>query len=400
MSLIIFWSSIALIAYSFILFPILVYLYGNLKPRPFQSADHTPNVSMVIAAHNEARNIRQRIENILEQDYPHDCLEVIIASDGSTDQTNTIVREYSDRGIRLLVLPRIGKIPALNAAVAAATGDILVFSDANSMYARDAVRVLVRPFADPQVGGVAGNQQYLPKNGAAGATRDGELSYWNFDRLLKRFQSRAGNVISAPGSIYAVRRSLFRPIPGGVTDDFVASTRVISLGYRLVFAPDALAYEPAAGSSGVEFGRKVRIITQGFRSVLAMRQLLNPFRYGFYAIQVFSHKVLRRLVVFPLLALFLVNPLLWSQGVIFKAAMLAQVAFYGLALLAIPLQNTRLGRIKLLTIPYFFCVVYAASFVATIYLLRGIRIDRWEPQRQEAGEGWASMSTPPGQGSA
>src|SRR5439155_1880657 len=138
------------------------------------------------------------------------------------------------------------------------------------------------------------------------------------------------------------------------TDDFVASTAVIAQGYRLVLARDAVAYEAAADSSGVEFGRKVRVITQGLRSVQVMRELLNPFRYGFYALQLFSHKVLRRLMVFPLLLLFAASPLLWARGPLYQAAMVAQVAFYGCALAGLLLSGTRLGRLKVFTLPFFF----------------------------------------------
>lgn len=382
MSLALFWGAVALIGYTYVLFPALVALRGRLLRRPYKTAEITPSISMIIAAYNEARGIASRIDNILSLDYPREQLEVVIASDGSSDGTEAIVRRYADRGVRLLSLPRQGKITALNAAVAAATGEILVFSDANSIYAPEALRALARPFADPEVGGVAGDQQYLPQR-SAGITSDGEQGYWSFDRKLKQSQSRAGNVISATGAIYAIRRALFRPIPPGVTDDFVASTSVIAQGYRLVLAPDAIAYESAADSSGVEFGRKVRVITQGLRSVQVMRELFNPFRYGFYALQLFSHKVLRRLMVFPLLLVALVSPLLWGRGAFYQAATVAQAAFYGCALLGLLLGGTRLGRLKILTIPFFFCMVNAAALLATLNVLRGRRIERWETQRQD-----------------
>jgi len=149
-----------------------------------------------------------------------------------------------------------------------------------------------------------------------------------------------------------------------------------------VFAPDAIAYEPAAQSSGVEFGRKTRVITRGLRGVLVRRELLNPFRYGFYALQLFSHKLLRRLVVFPLLGLLLVSPLLWSRGRLYKLATLGQAAFYGFGLAGWLLGGTKIGRKKIFSIPFFFCMVNAASFVAALNVLRGKRIDFWEPQRE------------------
>lgn len=384
MAQLLFWISVGLIVYTYALFPVLVFLRGLWWRRPYESAAITPRVSLIIAAYNEAKTIEKKLENCLKLDYPHEQLEILIASDGSNDGTDDIVRPYADRGIRLLSLPRQGKAGALNSAVALSTGEILVFSDANSMYASDAMQALTRPFADPEVGGVAGNQVYLKENQNTGADA-GEHSYWNFDRKLKQSQSTAGNAISATGAIYAIRRSLFRPVAVGVTDDFAISTDVIVQGKRLVFAPDAIAYEPVAATSGLEFGRKVRVITRGLRGVLLRRELLNPFRHGFYALQLFSHKVLRRLVVFPLLVLFLANLLLWNAGVFYQLTLLAQVVFYGCGLLGFWFNGTVIGRTKLFALPFFFCMVNTASLLAAINILRGHRIDRWEPKRPGMG---------------
>ncbi|OHB78893.1 MAG: hypothetical protein A2V98_01570, partial [Planctomycetes bacterium RBG_16_64_12] len=281
---------------------------------------------------------------------------------------------------RLLALPRQGKAPALNAAVAASQGEILVFSDANSMFSPDALRRLVRPLADPRVGGVAGDQRYSKESGK-GTVGRGEQSYWNFDRRLKYYESRAGNVISATGAIYAIRRSLFQQVPEGVTDDFVTSTRVIAQGYRLVFAPDAAAYEPAADSGHVEFGRKVRIMTRGLRGLFVMRALLNPLRHGFYALELFSHKVLRRMMTVPLVLLLLSSVWLWSEGAVYRAALLIEIAFYALALVGAVLRNTRFGRMNAVSLPFYFVLVNVASLVAVWKVLSGRRIVVWEPCR-------------------
>ena len=384
MALILFWTCLGLIVYTYLIFPLLVVLRGILWKKPYKREDVSPLplVSVIIAAYNEEREIGEKLNNMLSLDYPKDRLEIVIASDGSTDGTNEIVQRYEDRGIKLLALSRLGKAGALNAAVAASRGELLVFSDANSMYKSDALRALVRPFADAKVGGVAGNQVYLKKKGTSVAGA-GERSYWDFDRIMKQFESSAGNTISATGAIYAIRRSLFEAVQEGVTDDFFTSTSVIARGYRLVFAPDAIAYESVAGTSKSEFGRKVRVITRGLRAVfIARRQLLNPFRYGFYAIQLFSHKALRRLVVFLLLLLLLVNPFLWNEGWFYQLTMLGQLAFYGLGLLGFLLDGTRLGRLKVFTIPFYFCLVNIAVLIAALNIMRGQQIKRWEPQRK------------------
>ena len=272
--LLLFWGSVGLIVYAYLIFPLITLLRAKLRPQPYHTAEITPKVSMIIAAYNEAEGIAAKLDNVLLLDYPTECLEVIVASDGSNDGTNEIVTGYAEHGVKLLALTRQGKAPALNTAVAASRGEILVFSDANSMYVPDAIRALTRPFADADVGGVAGNQTYLKdqQNGDAA----GEKSYSDFDSKLKESQSKAGNAISATGAIYAIRRSLFQTVPDGVTDDFVTSTRVIIQGYRLVYAPDAIAYEPVAKSSGKEFGRKVRIITRGLRSVWTQPRTTQP----------------------------------------------------------------------------------------------------------------------------
>lgn len=376
-----FWATFTAIVFTYVVFPAIIFVRGRLVRKPVRSAEITPTITMVIAAHNEAANIGAKLDNVLAMDYPREQLEVIVASDGSNDGTNEIVRGYAEHNVRLLALPRQGKAPALDAGVAAAQGDILVFSDANSMYHPQSLRALARPFADPEVGGVAGNQVYIAEPGE-GLTGDGEQSYWSFDRKLKQSQSASGNAISATGAIYAIRRSLFRGVPVGVTDDFAVSTDVIAQGYRLVFAPDAIAYEPVASTGGIEFGRKVRVITRGLRGVLIVRrELLNPLRFGFYAFQLLSHKVLRRLVAFPLLLLLLLSPLLWNAGLVYQLATVLQLAFYGCALLGMLLRNQRIGRAKILTIPFFFCMVNVASMIAAINLIRGHRIDFWEPQR-------------------
>ena len=377
---IVLWSSVGLIAFTYVLFPVLLLLRGRLFPRPWNTADVTPRVSMIIAAHNEVHSIGTKLDNILAMDYPRDRLEVVVASDGSDDGTPEVVARHAGSGVKLLDLPRRGKAVALNAAVSGSTGEILVFSDANSQFAPDALRAIVRPFADPGVGGVAGNQVYA-RDGAHEASGEGERRYWDLDRQLKIAEGAAGNTVSATGAIYAIRRSLFMDVPDGVTDDFVSSTRVVAQHKRLVFEPGAMAFEPVATSSDLEFGRKVRIVTRGLRGVFVMRELLNPFRYGFYSAQLFWHKVLRRTMVFPLLVVLLLDPFLLGRGAVYRWLLAGQAALYGAALVYVVVRKTRFGRLKLLSIPFFFCLVNAAVLVATWNIVRGYRIDVWEPKR-------------------
>jgi cellulose synthase/poly-beta-1,6-N-acetylglucosamine synthase-like glycosyltransferase len=380
---VLFWGALALVAYTYVGFPLLLAVRARLRPRPWREADVTPSVSLVVCAHNEAAAIGAKLENTLALDWPRERLQVLVASDGSTDATESVVRGFERRGVRLLSLPRRGKIPTLNAAVAEATGELLVFSDANSMWAPDALRALTRPFADPAVGGVAGDQRYLGQRERDGS--DGERAYWSLDRELKRWESAAGSVTSATGAIHAIRRELFRPVAPGVTDDFFVSTNVIRAGRRLVFAPAAMAFEPATTTSGAEFQRKVRVATRGLRGVWVMRALLDPFRHGFYALQLFSHKVARRLVGVPLLAAGLATPFLWDEGWIYRAALLAQLAVYGAAAAAWRVRG--LARAKPFAIPLYFCLVNLAALRAAWNVVTGRRIDVWEPERAAAAAG-------------
>lgn len=378
MSKLLFWKSLGLIIYTYIGFPLLTLVQGFLRRKPIKKADITPSVSLIIAAYNEQDSIAERIENALAMDYPSDKLEIIVASDGSTDRTNAIGSSYSDPRLRFLALPRQGKIGVLNTAVPTSTGEILVFSDATSMFAPDALRLLVRSFADSTIGGVGGCQYYGTGESAASA---GERSYWSFDRFLRDLQSHSGSMTSAGGAMYAIRRSLYTAVPVGASDDFLISARVVAQGYRLVFEPAAVVYETIATDDTAEFQRKVRVITQGLRSVWLLRELLNPFHHGWYALQLFTHKVLRRSVVWPLIVLFGATVNLYRSGERFyRLALYGQGLVYLSALLAFLLRSTALVNHKawkILALPYYFCLVNLASLRAWLRVLKKQHITMW-----------------------
>ena len=376
------WICLAAIALPFLAYPFLLWLRATMAPDPVVGGDETPQVDLVIAAHDEEASIGARIENALALDYPADRLAIWIGSDGSSDATVAIARGYEDRGVRVLDLPRGGKAAALRALVDASAeadggGEILAFSDANSDWPADALRKLVAPFADDRVGGVAGDQRYVED---AGDEAVGERSYWSFDRALKRWQTQAGNAISSTGAIHAVRRRCFEAPPADATDDFMISTGVIAAGERLVFAEDAIAWEPTAEPVGGEFRRKTRIITRGLRGVLYRRALLDPRRTGLYALELAVHKLLRRLTWIPLGGLVLLAPFAVGEGAVVAAlpavgAALAVAA--GAAGLAIP----ALRRVKPVSVAAYVVMVQSACAWATIATLSGRRVARWEPQR-------------------
>ena len=376
-----FWVLFALVVYAYLGFPLLLLLRSLFK-RPIQQSEYTPSVSFVVIAHNEEAAIGGKLENILALDYPSEMLQILVGSDGSDDETNEIARQYAADGVKLFALPRKGKIPTLNATVGQATGEVLVFSDANSMFDTDAIRMLMRCFADSRVGAVAGNQCYTSVG--ENAASFGERLYWNFDRFLKTAQSCSGNATSSTGAIHAIRRELFRPVPSAVCDDFVISTRAIEQGYRLVFAPDAIAREPVAATDTAEFQRKSRVITRGLRGLWAVRGLFNPLRFGFYSVQIASHKLLRWSVVWLLPVLFALSAILATSSAFYAVIFALQVGFYLIALLAFLLRSTEIASLpafRLLKIPYYFCLVNAAAGSGWIQLLSGSKVDRWNSNR-------------------
>jgi glycosyltransferase involved in cell wall biosynthesis len=374
-----FWASAGWVAYTYAGFPILVALRGLLRCRPLASGESLPSVTVVVAAYNESATIVEKLANTLAMEYPRQSLEVIVASDGSDDGTNELVAQFG-RGVRLLALPRLGKNGALTRAASDANGEILVFTDADTKLTEQTLVHIAAPFADPDVGGVAGERRHGHES------KPGRSAADQGKRLLRRLMSRAGNVTSAEGQIYAVRRELFQSLPANVLDDFWISTRVVAAHRRLVYEPEAASY-PLAGATVVRspFERKVRMIGPFFRALWLGRDLLNPAEYGFYSLQIISHKLLRRLLFVPLVVLAITAPGVRSRGRVYRAAALAQATLHGAALAGLVLRGTRLSRLPPLRAALRFDESNVAAAVALVQQLRGVRPrdDMWEPQRVE-----------------
>jgi glycosyltransferase involved in cell wall biosynthesis len=372
----VFWGSVGVLAYAYAGFPLLVAARALVRNRPIAAGDELPTVTVVVPAHNEVGIIEEKLENTLSVGYPPERLEVIVASDGSDDGTNEVVRAHP-AGVRLLPLPRVGKNAAINEAAAAARGDILVFTDADAKMTEHALHYLVAPFADREVGGVAGERRHRDVSHPKSLTATSK-------RALRELLSRSGSVTSAEGQIYAVRRELFQPAPRNVPDDFWISTRVVAVHSRLVYEPRAATY-PFTGATRVRdpFERKVRMTGPSLRAFWLARDLLNPGTYGFYALQLFSHKLLRRLVFLPVVGLAVTAPALRSHGRVYRLAALAQAGLHGAALAGLLLRGTRFGRLKALKAPLAFDLGNAAAAVALAQQLCGRRPrdDMWVPQR-------------------
>ena len=377
---IIFWIAVVAIAYTYAGYPLLLMLVSRFRAKPVQRRDFTPAVSVIIAAYNEERDLAKKLENTLALDYPKSKLEIIVTSDCSTDRTDEIVRSFEPRGVRLhRQTERLGKTAAQNAAVEKATGEILLFSDATTHYRPDVLRLMSPSFADESVGCVTGNVIYA--HDAGSSVSHGTRSYWNYEFLLKKHESAITSLIGVCGCMYAVRKSAYVPLYHEACSDFLVATTMVRQGLRAVYEPEAVCVEEPNAKGSKELAVRVRIITQTLADLWRNRDVLNPFRKGFYAVQLLSHKVMRYLVPLFLIALFITSAVLAFKNLFYATAFIAQVCFY-LAAAASALM-VRLGiNSRWLALPQYFVITNVACLIALIKLVRGERYVRWEPVRE------------------
>jgi len=333
---------------------------------------------LLISAHNEEKTIGKRIENALDTDVGNHQFEIVIVSDGSTDDTVKEAKKFAGKSMKLIeIKEHKGKISALNYAVKKLNSDIIVFSDANSMYKNDTIKQLVKHFGEEDVGVVCGKITVSkPKKSWLGF---GESVYWNYDHILKKAENRFGGPVSAQGSVYAIRRDLYRMIPAAVTDDFFESAQVITQGKRMVFEPCAISEEEVSQKLSGEFQRRVRSTEQGWRAIFELICLLNPFRFGIYSLKLFSHKVLRRLTPFGLILLFILNAANLNNGNVYILFGAIQVIFYLLAFIAWIFPACR--KKFILNIPLFFILGHIAMAKGLINALSGIKSEKWSHVR-------------------
>ncbi len=324
-----FWLSFALIVYAYAGYPLWVYLRSRRCSSPVRCSPIVPSVSIIMAVRNEASVLPRKLRNLVELDYPSDLYELIVVSDGSTDATNTILAAFAHPRLRVIALPQQGKACALNAGIEAAKGEILVFTDARQRLAADAVRRLAANFADPLVGCVSG--ELLLERAAGAGPVDGVGLYWQIEKKLRQWEGAGGSAIGATGALYAVRRNLIVPLPAGtILDDVYIPMHVARQGARVVFEPKAQVWDHLSSRPEQEFRRKVRTLTGNYQLLQLAPWLLtraNPLRFEFI-----SHKLLRLAVPFALL-ITLVSSLL-AHGWGYQLAAVAQLAFYGMAALA------------------------------------------------------------------
>lgn len=377
----VFWLSAAILFYSFVGYGVALLALSRLKPaRPEPPAWAPRKVSFLVAAHNEAGVIADKLENTLALDAGGAALQVVVVSDGSTDNTVEIARSVQDRRITLLEQGRLGKAAALALGLERCEGDVIVFSDANAMLSEGALTAMLRHFADREVGGVCGQITVARKGDRGGGLGFAESLFWRYDQALKRAESRLGGTVSAQGSVYAMRRDLAIAPRPGCADDFVISVRAVAAGARLVFEPGARTTEVVTENVGNELRRRVRSAELSWRSLAQCAGLMNPRRHGWYAWQLISHKLVRRLNPLFLVLLLASNLALIGEGWFYATTGLAQIVFYGVALAGLLRPASR--RSKPVSVAVFFVLSHAAMAAGFFRYVLGRRSVAWTPSRE------------------
>jgi cellulose synthase/poly-beta-1,6-N-acetylglucosamine synthase-like glycosyltransferase len=377
---IIFWMAVLAITYTYAGYPLLLVLVSRFCSKPVLRDELSPSVTVIIAAYNEERDLVQKLNNTLALDYPKSKLEIIVTSDCSTDRTDEIVRSFEPKGVKLhRQTERLGKTAAQNAAVEKAGGEILLFSDATTHYRPDILRMMMPSFADRSVGCVTGNVIY--SHAADSSVSHGTRSYWNYEFLLKKHESDITSLIGVCGCMYAVRKSAYVPLYNEACSDFLVATTMVRQGLRAVYEPTAVCVEEPNAKGSKELAVRVRIITQTLADLWRNRDMLNPFRHNFYAVQLLSHKVMRYLVPLFLIALLVTSGVLASGNIFYAAVFIAQVCFYVAP--ALSALMVRIGiNSRWLALPQYFVITNVACLIALVKLIRGERYVRWEPVRK------------------
>lgn len=377
-------TSVLLALYIYLGYPVLMFLLSRLFPQPVRKTGIEPRVSLIIAAHNEQQHITDKLNNALALDYPPDKLEIIVASDCSTDQTDDIVRRFADRRVKLYAqADRQGKTRAQHRAASISTGDILIFSDATTQYQPGVIRTIVRGFADPTVGCVAGQLVYV--DGPSSSVGNGCRSYWGYEKFIKDCESRLGSLIGVSGCLYAVRRSCQARMASDMIDDFVIATEIRLQGLRTIYEPEAICTESTNQRTRDEFRMRVRVIEQTMNALHRYRAVLNPRRYGMYAFQLICHKLLRYSLPLWLGVAFVASWFADTGAGLFHLLFVGQMIFYLLALVGWVAERCNI-RLGLLSVPWYFMLFNAASVVALLKFLRGETHVVWEPVREARAE--------------
>jgi cellulose synthase/poly-beta-1,6-N-acetylglucosamine synthase-like glycosyltransferase len=376
-----FWILLVAGMYPYVIYPLCVAVLGRLVNRGVRvDASYLPRVTVITAAYNEQAHIEATVRNKLAQDYPRELLDMIVVSDCSADGTDDIVRRLAAQDARVQLLrneTRSGKTMGLNLAMPRARGDIVVFADANSIYRPDAIAKIVRNFADQRVGYVTGNMLYVNPDGSL--VGDGCSAYMRYENALRAAENRLGSIVGVDGGVDAIRRELYQPMRADQLPDFVTPLNVSEQGYRVIYEPAAVLTEDALSAQSQEYRMRVRVALRAFWALWDKRALLNPFRFGLFAWQLWSHKLLRYLAFAPLAAAMVLNWLLVDHGAIYALGLAAQLLFVGACLVAAAGSRAGAALAPVRYCFYFFLLNWASA-VAFVRFVRGQKQVLWQPR--------------------
>ncbi len=378
-----YWILLGLVAWTYFGYPLLLAVLGRLSRRKLRREPIEPAVSLIIAAFNEEKDIGKKLEDSLRIDYPKDKLQIIVASDCSTDRTHEIVESYADRGVQLVALPeRGGKTAGQNAAAQVAKGEVMVFTDATTDLAPTVIRDLVEGFADDRVGCIGAELEYVSEGGTAVGKGGG--AYWKYEKKVKELEAKVSSLIGVSGCLYAVRSSAYRPIAPDLISDFVIAGDVYSRGYITVYGRGAVSSEKTHEDSGKEFDMRVRVAIRSINALVRRAGMLNPFRRGLLAFQLLSHQVLRYLVPERLIAALRVH--VWlvlrhaAPALLYQALLAGQLAVYLGAVAGWLCLRWKI-KVPLVHIPFYLVHANLAALVALIRYLGGERKVTWTTVR-------------------
>jgi cellulose synthase/poly-beta-1,6-N-acetylglucosamine synthase-like glycosyltransferase len=366
-------------AYSYFLYPVILKILPARKKLEITESSQTnlPSLSLIITVHNEAGRIREKLENTLQIDYPQDKLEIIIASDFSTDDTENIVESFADKGVRLVRADeRKGKEYAQLCAIRASQGEILVFSDVATQIPADALQLLAARFGDPTIGAISSEDRFVSNDGSI----VGEGAYVKYEMWLRRLESDRAGLVGLSGSFFAARREVCENWDIYVPSDFNTALNSAKHGLVAITCPDVVGIYQDVKDSSLEYRRKMRTVIRGITAIARHPEVLNPFTMGMFAFQVWSHKIMRWGVPWFMAVFLILTILLQGQGWIYTAALIAQVGFYGLALVG--WISAALRETTLIKIIFFFVQTNLALAQATVSFLSGKRMTVWTPSKR------------------
>jgi cellulose synthase/poly-beta-1,6-N-acetylglucosamine synthase-like glycosyltransferase len=371
-----FWFAVTFIMYSYAGYPLCLVVLSFWRRRTVKKENITPTVSLVVTVHNEENRIRDKIENSMGLDYPRDRIEVVIASDCSTDDTDAIVTNYEPLGVRLIkASERSGKEATQKLAVQATSGEILVFSDVGTRLEPGAVRTIVKNFADPTVGCVSSMDRIVDAEGNV----SGEGAYVQYEMLLRHLETGVSTLVSLSGSFFAARREVCQNWHANLQSDFNVLLNAVRLGLRGVSDLDSIGYYKTIADTSKEYERKVRTVLRGISVFMKSLPMLNPFRYGLFSWQLFSHKLCRWLVPLALVVVFVINVCLLSRSWWYRFFFILQLCFYAVAVGGVKVNLFKRSFLKL---PAFFFVVNLSILIAWFRYLKGERMVSWKPSER------------------